>query len=654
MLEFKLFELRENAMADSNRKAGKKKIIVFATGWAQEILYQFLAGARDALEEISADLYLFLCHPTFSDQDGQFRGEVNIFQLPVVEDFDGALVFGNGLDFREIIADINERCKKAGIPVVYTGNDKQDGYFVGSDNYVGARKLCDHIMEEHGAKMIFFLAGSRENMDSNIRLQALKDAVAAHGLELAEEDICYTNWESYKGSEFVRGKIKQGEMPDAVVCANDTIAMILSSHLNDMGISVPGQVIVTGFDNDPYAQIYDPAISSVDQRFDLIGQMSARTLIQAFRGEKPEKVQRIPCEFVPSESCGCMSAKDFGAIRKSLGKNKFMDNTLTAVFDQNLSLMERRIMEGKCYKDLRESFARIQRIFADYHGDSFHVVLDPLFEQSVQNQDRQLRRTGYAPIMDAVFSVCNGNVISNPEFETRKLIPQEDPREENHQYIFLPIHELGANMGYVIFCNNLEMVKEDQFIRKYMERLNIILGKYLRDLRVGVLHSRLLELTETDALTRVKNRTAYKVREDKINNRIRTEANLEFGVAIFDVNNLKKINDRLGHEAGDEYIIHSCRLICRVFKKSAVYRIGGDEFAVVLEGDDYRNREELLNAMQDAMKELRESDIPEQQKVSIASGAVIFDRTTDREYADVFKRADAVMYENKAVMKKML
>lgn len=630
----------------------KKKIAVFATGWASDILYQYLCGVRNGFEGFPADQYLFLCHPTYSDTDTHFQGEVNIFQLPCLEDFDGALVFANTIDFPLVIGDINERCKQAAIPVVYTGNDKLDGYFAGVDNYVGARALSDHLIEEHGAEKILFIAGSRDNMDSNTRMQALKDALNAHGFDLKEENICYSNWGPTVGADFVKQKIRDGYVPDAVVCANDTMAMILCQELSDFGYPVPEKIRVTGFDNDPYAQIYDPAVSSVDQRFDLVGEKSAQTLIAVFRGETVSARQTVPCEFVPNESCGCMPPRDYTKIRRALGKNKFLEDTKRNFFDQNLFALERQIMSGNCYQDLRESFRRIhQERFSNYQGYSFHVILEPLFEQSIYNQERQLRRKGYAPVMDAVFSVVGENVVVNPEFETRKLVPQLMQDSKNHIYMFLPLHEEEYNMGYLIFTDDLEKIKEDLMLRKYLERVNLILGSYLRDLRVDVLHHRLLDMTETDALTHVKNRTAYKGREEKIQKKLQNNEELAFAVAVFDINNLKKINDSLGHEAGDEYIVNSCAMICRIFKKSAVYRIGGDEFAVVLEGEDYNSREELMSEVQSSMAKLQSSELPEQKRVSVAAGMAVYDRNTDKEYGQVFNRADARMYENKARMK---
>ena len=159
-------------------------------------------------------------------------------------------------------------------------------------------------------------------------------------------------------------------------------------------------------------------------------------------------------------------------------------------------------------------------------------------------------------------------------------------------------------------------------------------------------------MTETDALTHVKNRTAFETKQGNLQTKMQLTVKPTFALALFDINNLKQINDNLGHEAGDDYIINSCRLICKTFKKSAVYRIGGDEFMVVLENDDFENRDSLLQSMKDEMAKLATGDLPVYEKISIASGMSVYDPENDFNISDVFSRADAAMYENKAAMKK--
>lgn len=150
----------------------------------------------------------------------------------------------------------------------------------------------------------------------------------------------------------------------------------------------------------------------------------------------------------------------------------------------------------------------------------------------------------------------------------------------------------------------------------------------------------------TDELTGVKNRQAYSLKESEMNARIKNGAVEAFSVAVCDVNNLKKINDNEGHKKGDECIFLNCRMICKVFSHSPVYRIGGDEFVVVLEGSDHENRSALVELLN------RESDdLFDRIGSSLAVGISDFAKDEDRTFGEVFTRADELMYSRKAEMK---
>jgi len=120
----------------------------------------------------------------------------------------------------------------------------------------------------------------------------------------------------------------------------------------------------------------------------------------------------------------------------------------------------------------------------------------------------------------------------------------------------------------------------------------------------------------------------------------------EFGVVVFDVNDLKEINDTQGHGVGDQAIRDACGLICRCFKHSPVFRIGGDEFAVILEGDDYTNRNELLDVFEKMM-----SENAREGKPVVSFGCALFNPLQDKSMSTVFERADEIMYHRKTMMK---
>jgi diguanylate cyclase (GGDEF)-like protein len=154
-----------------------------------------------------------------------------------------------------------------------------------------------------------------------------------------------------------------------------------------------------------------------------------------------------------------------------------------------------------------------------------------------------------------------------------------------------------------------------------------------------------------DALTSVRNRGGFFEYIQGIQDRLDNKEPVAFAVIILDCDNLKIVNDQYGHDKGDVYIKTASELICGVFKRSPVFRIGGDEFAVVLENEDYQNRKELTELFDKKAEEIRASTENKWEQVSVALGMAEYDPQSDTSVDDVIHRADKTMYENKRTNK---
>ena len=152
-----------------------------------------------------------------------------------------------------------------------------------------------------------------------------------------------------------------------------------------------------------------------------------------------------------------------------------------------------------------------------------------------------------------------------------------------------------------------------------------------------------------DALTKVKNKAAYDKKVEALKWDI-VNSIAKFGLVMVDMNHLKFINDLYGHEHGNDYIVGSCKLICGVFVHSPVYRIGGDEFVVVLQESDYGERDRLLDRLKERfLSHMRNDEADPWHRYSAAIGMSVY-RPGD-SYEDVFSRADQAMYYDKTSMK---
>ncbi len=157
-------------------------------------------------------------------------------------------------------------------------------------------------------------------------------------------------------------------------------------------------------------------------------------------------------------------------------------------------------------------------------------------------------------------------------------------------------------------------------------------------------------LAYRDALTGLRNLTSFNAWIKNFSQEA-GENPREFGIVFLDLNFLKETNDKFGHEIGNRVIVAAARTISYVFKRSPVFRIGGDEFVVILQGHDLEDHVELIEQMHEKAKEeyiaLGDSLVP----VSIACGVALYGEHGDEHFNEVLNRADAKMYENKKAMK---
>ena len=158
------------------------------------------------------------------------------------------------------------------------------------------------------------------------------------------------------------------------------------------------------------------------------------------------------------------------------------------------------------------------------------------------------------------------------------------------------------------------------------------------------------ELAIRDSLTGIRNKTGYDNEVKRIEAKIEG-GDTKVGLAIADLNFLKKVNDAFGHDKGDLAIKKLCQMVCDTFGHSAVFRIGGDEFVIVLYGSDYDGYEQLKDSLYEQFAKLAADDtVDPWEKISAAIGAAFYDESLDDNVDSLFRRADYAMYDCKKAM----
>ena len=194
--------------------------------------------------------------------------------------------------------------------------------------------------------------------------------------------------------------------------------------------------------------------------------------------------------------------------------------------------------------------------------------------------------------------------------------------------------------------NAISIMSED--MHSYM--MNILnMEEKVSDLKTQVNYMDMLAYQ--DSLTKVKNKAWYDKTSIRVNEEI-ADGTAEFAIIMADLNYLKKINDNYGHERGNQYIFGACRELCLVFSHSPIFRVGGDEFVILLEKLDYLNRNTLLSDLELIFADKANDESKEPwERYSVALGLAVYDPSIDSSIEDVFKRADKAMYQNKLQMK---
>ncbi len=210
--------------------------------------------------------------------------------------------------------------------------------------------------------------------------------------------------------------------------------------------------------------------------------------------------------------------------------------------------------------------------------------------------------------------------------------------------------------------SRLEVTTGDELaeLTESMKRMELDINKKIKELmsmdnKLSISRDavyRMTELANKDALTGVRNKTSYDNYVKKIERSLIEDPGMKFGIVMADLNNLKRTNDTYGHECGDAAIIKLSNVICAVFVHSPVFRIGGDEFVVILQNHDYQHSDELLKEIRGKIERLSQDEaLPEHERISAAFGYATYDPDADNCVSDVFGRADKNMYENKRSLK---
>ena len=622
----------------------KKKIAVFANGWSDEFIQTVLSGMRECARENKVDVYVFADFST-GDNSIEDIGEANIFNLPDLGEFDGCLLLANTFNLQWALDLLTDRIIKSGLPAISLEYEVEGLDYMGTENYHGMYELTTHMIEIHGKKEILFVGGQKQHEESRIRKQAVEDAMRAHGLVLDEDHIVYGLFSDLRVQQELQKWVHEhGRLPEAVVCANDIMAMGTCFWLQKNGYRVPEDVAVTGYDFIKSAQLCYPSITSVGRDWDQLGYNGLQHLIDKICGKQVESHISMESRFEVSESCGCGTCKSRDQ-RESISYSAYGRRREHTDFDIHNRIFWLYTRNIRSYEEFKQAADGYYQHNHEYEGTDFAICTEKDFWDE-EKYGLLIAKRGYSSELRVLSGMKDGKPLQQDTMVTKDLIPFGDEEDDDtHIYLFVPLHDKDTNIAYVVFKDQ-EHIIESGLLYTWTRHMNQSLLQARQTMHLAELNNKLEKLSVTDALTGIYNRLGYEkyalpYLESCRHNRMH-------GAMIFaDINHMKVINDKYGHQQGD---IAICT-VASALKKGLpeewiVIRYGGDEF---LAAGSCSNRKEL-DQMQECVKKALAEEIRNRQldfELSVSVGAVWMDEDTTLSMEECFKRADQSMYQMK-------
>ncbi len=633
----------------------RKRIGVFMAHPETTHAQRILAGMMAQSEKYGYDLCVFSpsIHLSFPHEN-YVRGEANIYNLANPAELDGVIV-----DSVSMVGDpdnaISERLLRRlrqykNLPMCALELPVEGMPLIPNNNEEAMREQVRHVVEVHGRKRLCVLTGPQGNEIAEARLALYLDEIRKHGLEVLPEHILYGDFYYFSGDALAK-KIaaKEIQMPDAVICASDFMAMGLLDRLDKVGIRVPEDIVVVGFDSSDEGAINQTTVASYEPADMEMGANAVDFLRGKMEsGAEIQPLQRdVSALFHAGASCGCQTDPAY-AMKRFRG-SLYISTYNQADEDQRElvgigTFLEGYVMEGfTASKNSEECFKNIHN-YSDLLRPcrNFYLCL----KENWKNMDDVLY-DGYPEKMriyvassrvgdEAFFGEENG-----VSFSTEEMLPTLNREDRKPAiYYFSPVHFDGELLGYAVLERELCTQPVINTVYKHWLR-------YLNNaLEMARSKERLETLSTRDTMTGAYNRRGmYGKYRDMLRNAREGDALL---VCVVDMDGLKYINDTFSHAEGDFGIKTVSGALSSIAKKGEIcVRSGGDEFFLIGIGR-YGQEEETKRAEEFTQAVAKASEAAgKPYRISASIGCIVFDDYREMSLDNALSEADVRMYRSK-------
>ncbi len=594
-----MFVPYHNPYQEDRKRMGRKRIAVLMASIDREYQQDFAAGLASAGAKYGIDICIFNCqghmNANISTND---IGESMIYGLPELSEFDGIIsmpaTMGNDTSLRKLYEVLKPVKGKPHISI----DVPQDGAVtIQFDDRISVEEVTEHLINEHGARKIAYISGPLESTVAYERVLACKSVMQKHGLVLEDNMIFDGQWTRIGGRKAAEEIINiGGELPDAVICGNDDMALSVVECFNENSIQVPRDVAVTGF--DALREAVMRGITTICRPIDRSARKAIDILIRWIDGEEPEN-QSITLPTIPifGDSCGCVLNPDHIKEKiRALGSERWnMETMLTRVS------MFSGTMAG--VGNEQEAYEKMHDFAFGWNLQELYLCVDPSICRDTETQETH---SAYPEEMLLLYGIRNGKEYSRQLFPTFDLTPSlQEMRKNSACLVFCPLYYRDRNFGYVAM--NLGNGTGSALYSVLMLLNGTLMSLYLQtNLKRSA--ATIDRLASHDIMTGMLNRRGYMELAPALLEQARREGKA-FALLSADMDHMKDINDRYGHLMGDEAICRMGRALQSLTANGFTpVHISGDEFLAYGLVDDIEGARDIISLVNDELDRINRED----------------------------------------------
>ena len=574
---------------------GKKKLIgVFVNNIDNSFQPEICTTVSRISTERGYDVAVFNTFGNASSENVYENLEVKLIDLAPIERMDAIIVladtFGIYSQRYYLLEQIKNRRRRSCPVISLRGARRELDRVFGPDNYYSItineeksyETLIEHVIAAHGARKICFMSGPEGHEDAIARLNCFLRVCGRYGIELHKNAIFYGDfWRNMTGQALDHFYSDPSFEPDAIICANDYMAIEIVMELKNRGKRIPEDVIVTGFDNLPESNCLHPTLTTMGVIGSDMARIAVRIAENCWNGvEQPMECKLEPC-IKKRESCGCNITDQYDL---QLDQNQML-KVNNMLFSQQMSLAYTYMGMSGCrtLRDIADVTSQQIRTFS--HMKEFYLLL---YSDDGSDDIASTNFSGSSSErMIVVVASRDGNVddyYSLPEsersFPRSRLLPEFADTSEPTCYYYVMLHNKEHCFGYTVisfFDNNIY----DFNYECWMISCSVGITELISRTRLEQALALNEKMSVTDALTQLFNRRGFEDQAYKIVSKA-ISCDESICVMSIDLDGLKQINDQYGHAEGD-YAIRTVgeAISCLTGDRGIAARIGGDEFMVL-------------------------------------------------------------------------